>query len=168
MLQSPAGRVRATYKVSMNSEPFRYHLCREIGVARAHAKETDQNPDDKCARLILDCSGERCWGDHHISEDRCRETQYLSRGGCRWTGPETVHDWCCAALADRTLRAEAFAAQPTQSTAWESGAEPEIVITYWGVKLSWKIHGNHKPSRGSHRMHIQIFDQFWIVLRSNL
>ena len=53
----------------MNSEPFRYHLCREIGVARAHAKETDQNPDDKCARLILDCSVERCWGDQHISED---------------------------------------------------------------------------------------------------
>ena len=35
-----------------------------------------------------------------------------------------------------------------------------------GAELSKKIHGNHKPGRGSHRMHIQIFGQFRIVFEA--
>ena len=54
---------------------FDFQSAKEHRVARAHAKETDQNPDDSCARLILGCSVEQSWGDHHISVDRCRETQ---------------------------------------------------------------------------------------------
>ena len=35
-----------------------------------------------------------------------------------------------------------------------------------GGELSRKIHGNRKPGGGSHRMHIQIFDQFRIVFEA--
>ena len=42
----------------------------------------------------------------------------------------------------------------------------EITIAYWGAKLSREIHGNCKPGRGSHQMHIQFFGQFRIVLEA--
>ena len=70
-------------------------------------------------QLILNCSAEGRCGDHHLSEDLRRKSQYLSRGGCRWTGPAVVHAWWCAALADRILRAEAVAAQPLRGKTWE-------------------------------------------------